>query len=1019
MEKNSLEQLAELGQSPWLDNIKRGDLKSGQMQKLIKDGILGVTANPTIFEKAISGSEDYDEGVEALVRQGKSAEEIYKILIVEDITTAADIFRPVYDRTEGVDGYISIEVAPSLAHDTEGTLKEALDFHQIIGRPNIFVKVPATAEGIPAIEELLYRGVNVNITLIFGVDVHRQVMEAYLKALERRVEEGKPVDRIGSVASFFVSRVDTKADKALEDKLKEEKDPERQEMIRGLLGTTAINNSKMAYQEFREVFGGERFARLKEKGARAQRPLWASTSTKNPEYRDVIYVEELIGPDTVNTMPPQTIEAFKDHGVAKCTIDQDLDLARQQLRQLEELGISLDRITEELTVEGVASFSKSFDSLDQVLRDKREQVLAQHMGDGKAKEVEGKLEQRDDAKAQGKDGKDKASLTEGAEEVVGAGSGGSSGSGGGPALGPGTYADAHVEKGTASLGGLEPQVRADLRQLAQEHAAEKIWKHDPTFWKSDPEAQKKIGNRLGWIGSVALMREQAGNLRTFADEVRKAGYQSVVLLGMGGSSLAPEVINRVFGVKDEYPRFFMLDSTEPGTIEAIERRIDPAKTLFIVATKSGGTTETISFYRYFREKVEAAKREKAGENFVAITDPGSSLEKLAGEEGFRRTFLNMADIGGRYSALSYFGVLPAALMGVDIEALLQSAERMHDASAPSEDKEENPGLWLGTVMGEAWKAGRDKLTITTSPDLDSFGLWAEQLIAESTGKEEKGLIPVTGEPLGRPSAYGNDRLFIYLYLEGATDAEQEHALQKLEDDGQPVVRLKMAAKADLGAEFFRWELATAVAGHILQIDPFDEPNVQESKDNTARLLGIYQGQGRFPEQEPLAQDDGLALYGDGEALGRAGSEGTLGSALNAFFRTVEPGDYVALLAYMPSTGEHEALLQDARLAIRDGLRVATTFGYGPRFLHSTGQLHKGGPNKGVYVQITVHPQRDLEIPGSPYSFGTLIRAQSMGDLQSLQEHGRRAIRLHITGDHAEGVEHVREAIKRAVSGLGI
>ncbi|MBF6614723.1 MAG: bifunctional transaldolase/phosoglucose isomerase, partial [Chloroflexi bacterium] len=878
----------------------------------------------------------------------------YKILIVEDISDAADIFKPVFDKTEGLDGYISIEVAPGLAHDTQGTIKEAQEFHKLVNRPNIFIKVPATAEGIPAIEELLYEGINVNITLIFSVDVHKEVMEAYLSALERRVAEGKPVDKIASVASFFVSRVDTKADKALEDLLKNEKDPQKEELIKSLLGTTAINNSKMAYQEFLQVFNSDRFQKLKAKGARVQRPLWASTSTKNPAYNDVMYIDDLIGPDTVNTMPPQTIIAFKDHGKVARTIDKDVDKARKQLVDLESLGISLKQITTELTIEGVESFSKSFKTLDACIEAKRESLLS-----------------------------------------------------------------GLSERYSTSLGEQGPQVDSSLRQLGKEQIVSKIWEKDPTVWTKDEGAQKTIKNRLGWLTVANLMQDRAADIKGFAEEVKKAGYTGVVLLGMGGSSLAPEVINRVFGPKDGYPRFFMLDSTEPGTIEAIERRIDLPNTLFIVSTKSGGTTETISFYRYFREKVNASKGDKAGENFIAITDPGSGLETLAKNEGFRRIFLNPADIGGRYSALSYFGVVPAALMGVDIGALLNGGETMAEACAPCVNPEDNPGAWLGTIMGKLWAAGHDKVTITTSPDLDSFGLWAEQLIAESTGKEGKGLIPITGEPLGRPSAYGRDRLFVYLSVEGSVNAEQEHALQKLEDAGQPVVRLNMKSKEALGAEFFRWEMATAVAGHFLGIDAFDEPNVQESKDNTRRLLEVYLKEGKLPQEDAILRENGLDLYGDNEALQRAGSEGTLESALQAFFSTVQQGDYVAMMAYIPSIGEHEELLQDARLAVRDALKVATTFGYGPRFLHSTGQLHKGGPNKGVYLQITCDPRHDLPIPGQPFSFGTLIKAQAMGDLQSLQQHGRRAISLHIEGDHAQGVERIREAIKAAVARLGV
>jgi transaldolase/glucose-6-phosphate isomerase len=950
MDKNPLQRLAEMGQSVWLDNIRRDWIESGELQRLIdEDGVVGVTANPTIFEKAISGSTAYDTAIQELIKQGKSSVEIYSILLTEDIANAADILRPIYDRTNGLDGYISIEVAPKLAHDTQGTIKEAVEYWNTVDRPNIFIKVPATTEGVPAIEELLYRGLNINITLIFSVDVYKDVMNAYLTAFERRVAEGKPVDKIASVASFFVSRVDTKADKMLQEKLANQTDQATQDKIKSLLGTTAINNSKLAYQEFLKVFGDERFKKLQAKGAKVQRPLWASTSTKNPAYRDVMYVEELIGPDAVNTMPEQTIFAFKDHGRVERTIDKNLELTYKQLADLESLGISLKQITDELTVEGVESFTKSFDSLQDVIDQKRKPMEA-----------------------------------------------------------------AASEGSRASLGGLLPQVEGRLRQLGDKQILSRIWERDPSVWKkSDAEAQKRIKNRLGWLDVVHSMQDRLPEIETLARQVVEEGYTSVVLLGMGGSALAPEVIYRVLGTSEGYPRFFMLDSTDPGTIAAIERRIDPAKTLFLVSTKSGGTTETISFYRYFREKAGD------GKHFVAITDPGSPLEKLARDEGFRHTFLNMEDVGGRYSALSYFGLVPAALMGVDVRALLGHAEKMVKVSGPSASAHDNPGAWLGAIMGECYKEGRDKVTITTSPALDSLGLWAEQLIAESTGKEGKGIVPVTGEPLGRPSAYAYDRLFVYLKLELSGDPAQEHAMDKLEAAGHPVVRLSINDALELGAEFFRWEMAVAVAGAIIGIDPFDEPNVQESKDNTQALLATYQKDGKLPEEEPILTSEGLALYGDEEMLARAGSQGTLDSALRALFSTARPGDYVAILAYMPSTGEQEELLLDARVAIRNTLRVATTFGYGPRYLHSTGQLHKGGPNKGIFLQITADPQRDLPIPGAPYTFGTLIHAQALGDFQSLEKHGRRAVRLHIRGDLSEGVEHAREAIREAVAGLGL
>ncbi|MEO5951007.1 MAG: bifunctional transaldolase/phosoglucose isomerase [Chloroflexia bacterium] len=952
MTKTTLHKLVEHGQSPWLDNITRGIINSGELKALIDKGIVGVTANPTIFEKALAAGTDYDDAISELFRQKKSARDIYHSLLAADVSSAADLFRPVFDETDGLDGYISIEVDPDLAHDTDATVQQALEFWETVKRPNIFVKVPATPEGIPAIEELLYQGVNINVTLIFSVEVHKAVMEAYLSALERRVEEGKPVGKIASVASFFVSRVDTKVDKLLQALADKEKDAAKKAAIISLFGTAAVDNSKLAYAEFQHAFGDERFARLKDHGARVQRPLWASTSTKNPAYNDVLYVEDLIGPHTVNTMPDNTIVAFLDHGIVKRTIDKDMDKTHERLALLESLGISLKQVTDELTFEGVESFTKSFTTLETGISNKREQLM----------------------------------------------SGASAG-------------------GQSSLGGLEPQVREGLRRIQTNNVTSRIWQRDPSVWKDDEASHAAITNRLGWLDTITDMQQHSGDIKAFAEEIREAGFTSVVLLGMGGASLAAEVIYRVFATASGWPRFYMLDSTAPGTIEAIERRIDLANTLFLVSIKWGDTVETVSLYRYFRAKLEATQGKNAGDNFVAITDPGSTLEQLAKEENFRYTFLNNSEIGGRYSALSWFGLVPAALMGVDIDALLSSAATMSE-SCKTNAPHDNPGAWLGVTMGVSYKAGRDKVTIFTSPDLDSFAVWAEQLIAESTGKEGKGLIPVACEPVGRPSAYGRDRLFVYLSIQDATDVKQDHDIQKLEAAGHPVVRLTLANKYDLAAEFFRWEFATAVAAHFLGINPFDEPNVAESKENTQRLLTTFKALGSLPESNPL-MTDGVSIYGDDEALARAGWEGTLQSALHAFFSTVNPGDYVATLVYMPTTGEHEELLLDTRLQIRNKLKVATTFGYGPRYLHSTGQLHKGGPNKGAFLQITCDPRRDIDIPDQPYSFGTLIKAQSIGDLESLQKHNRRAIRLHIHGDHSEGVEQIREAIIESLEGLGI
>ena len=560
---------------------------------------------------------------------------------------------------------------------------------------------------------------------------------------------------------------------------------------------------------------------------------------------------------------------------------------------------------------------------------------------------------------------------------------------------------------SAALGQYRQRVEERLRSLEKEGFARRLWAKDATLWKSGEAEQRAIENRLGWLGAAGSMLEHSDALRSFAAEVKEAGLRQAVLLGMGGSSLAPEVFQRTFGPAPGNPDLIVLDTTDPTAILAVERDLDLARTLFIVSSKSGTTTETSSLYHYFFEKVRAHKGPRAGENFVAITDPGTPLERLAGENGFRRCFLNAADIGGRYSALSYFGLVPAAVLGIDVKRLLDRAEALAQASA-SREPSDNPGVWLGAILGELAKAGRDKVTLVPSPALAAFGAWVEQLLAESTGKEGRGLIPVDREPLGEPAVYGDDRLFVLLHLDGQADGLDEK-LRALEAAGHPVVRLQLTDSYDLGREFFRWEVATATAGAVLKVNPFDEPNVRESKDNTTRLLkeGV-------PTSQPVLEKDGLALYCDEEtatALGKTAADGSLGALLTSHFRRARPGDYLALMAYLPPWPEHDDILQAIRLRLRDGLHLATTLGYGPRFLHSTGQLHKGGPDKAVFVQLTVDDPEEVAIPGEAYGFSALKQAQALGDLTSLQTRGRRIVRIHLGRDVAAGLRRLKALLE--------
>jgi transaldolase/glucose-6-phosphate isomerase len=943
---NPLRQLENFGQSIWLDYIRRHLLFSSEFRRMIEeDGLKGMTSNPTIFEKAIGGSNDYDEQFSELVRTPKSVEELYEALTIEDIKTAADAFRPLYDESDGLHGYVSYEVSPRLAHDTEGTVAAARRYFDLIGRPNLMVKVPATPAGLPAIEQLISEGRNINVTLMFSLKHYEAVAEAYIRGLEKRARAGLPLTRIASVASIFVSRVDTLVDKRLEEKLKTVPD----EALAALRGTAAVANAKLIYQRFRQIFGSDRFLQLKNKGARVQRPLWASTGTKNPAYSDIKYVQELIGPDTVNTMPPTTMDAFRDHGQPRPTLEQGLKEATETVERLKQAGIDLIEVGEELQREGVELFDKSFTDL--------------------LKTIEGR----------------RAALVAGSSDRM-------------------------LIKAPAH----EQQIREAWKRLDDEQFGARLWRKDPTLWKTDPAHQAIIRNALGWLTIPEMMAEQVPALREFADEIRRR-FMDVVLLGMGGSSLCPEVLARTFYHKPGYPRLHVLDSTVPADLRALEKKIDLAHTLFIVSSKSGGTVETLSHYAYFFERVKERQGGMAGRNFVAITDQGTNLEKIANHQNFRRVFINPHDIGGRYSALSYFGLVPGALLGVDIGLLLDCAIRMQHSSAGCIRAEANGGLSLGAALGVLYRAGRDKITFIVSPRIATLGSWLEQLIAESTGKEGKGLIPICDEPLGRPEDYGSDRVFVYLRLSNCPDPVQDRAVDAFERAGAPVIRISLGDLVDLGDEFMRWEIATATAGAALGINPFDQPNVQESKDNTERLLREFEKTHRLPNPAPIAEHGILSLYCPESIRSTVSNSSDFDTLLGGFLHLAQPGDYFAIMAYTARDATVEREIARMRIVVRDRLKLATTFGYGPRFLHSTGQLHKGGPNKGLFLQVTQDHDEDPAIPGASYGLATLNQAQYLGDYQALENHHRRLIRVHLHGNTDTTMSVLRQALVETVT----
>lgn len=562
-----------------------------------------------------------------------------------------------------------------------------------------------------------------------------------------------------------------------------------------------------------------------------------------------------------------------------------------------------------------------------------------------------------------------------------------------------------------SLGNYISVVADALAEARRDNVVQRIWTKDASLWKTDAAHQNTIRNSLGWLNVANEMSAVADDLTAFADQIRgPGGFKHVMLCGMGGSSLCPEVISQTFGQQSGYPKLLVLDSTDPDVLASFEDQVDIDHCLFIIASKSGTTTEPLVFYKYWYNQV-SQRTPNPGESFVAITDPGTRMVEMATADGFRRIFLNRPDIGGRYSALSYFGMVPAALMGLDIRKLLSRAEEMMRSCSGESLVESDPGSLLGAIVGECANAGRDKLTIVPDRRIAALGLWIEQLIAESTGKEGKGILPVNGEPLGPPSVYTDDRVFVSITV-GKSDGETDRALKALEAAGHPVIYRRLKDSYDLGEEFFLWEFATAFAGARLSINPFDQPNVQESKDATKELLEYFTRHGKLQDQEILVSDGVLTVYADDQTRELLPSTSVL-EALRAHLARVKRHDYIALLDYVEETPEIEAAIQTIRTHLRDITRCATTTGYGPRYLHSTGQLHKGGPDTGVFIQLTAPDKVDLPVPGEFYTFSILKQAQALGDYRSLSSRGRRAIRVDLGEDLLMGLERLRGLVERA------
>lgn len=865
-----LMELQELGQSVWLDYILRSYLLSGGFSRDVAKGVRGVTSNPSIFEQAIGRSQDYDQQIGALAALGAETSEIYEELALRDITLAAEILRGLYDASSGKDGFVSLEVSPGLAHDAAGTITEALHLFRRLGLPNVMIKVPGTQEGAQAIEELTYQGLNINVTLLFSLPQYRRIAEAYVRGLERRHRQGLDLTQIHSVASFFVSRVDSLFDPRLEDLGEEGK---------ALQGKAAVANARLAYESFAEIFHGARFAELKAAGANLQRPLWASTSAKNPAYRDTLYVEDLIGQETVNTIPPATLAAFRDHGVAREALHAGLSDARQVAQALARLGLDLAAAGEDLQRQGVASFEDAFTRLfDEI--------------ELKAKELRPKA---------------------------------------GAAF---------------ALGSLVAPAAANLESLADESAGERLKRADQQLFAA-PQVAKQ---RLGWLPLPEAMQERLPELEAFAQDLLQRGVHRLVLCGMGGSSLFPDVLRRL----TPSPRIALdvVDTTQPDYIAALLAGISWQETAVLLSSKSGKTREVDALYRILRAAADRALGDAASRRFYAVTDPGTPLAALAEAEHFGGCFLNPADIGGRYSALSLFGLVPGAVLGYDLEALLAGGRQaMAQLLGPAAHC---TAMRLAATLAAAHASGRQKLCLPSPDDLP-FVDWLEQLLAESTGKSGRGILPAPA------AAAGQDRICVGF---GGQASEP------------PQVMLEPIADAQaLGAAVVTWECATALLGRLLEIDPFDEPNVAESKRNTEQVLADgHQGGLVEPVGDPL------------QVL------------------SLKPPHYLALQVYAPPRPGVLAAARRLGQVLAASTGAVVTVGTGPRYLHSTGQYHKGGPRIGSYLQLYAPPGSDIDLPGLPFTLAGLFAAQAEGDAEAIIDRGRPFARVLLEGDAEEAID---------------
>ncbi|MBI5827256.1 MAG: bifunctional transaldolase/phosoglucose isomerase [Deltaproteobacteria bacterium] len=946
---NPLLELKKSGQSLWYDGLRRGLITSGELKRMVDEyGLTGVKSSPPAMELAISGTDEYDGEISEYKREGAGEEEIIKRLAASDARGAADVLTPVYRESDGKDGFATVWLPLLSAGKAKDTAGEALRLISLIDRPNIMIEAPGTPEGLPLIEELVYEGCNICVTPLFSVKGYEDVARAYVRGLERRRSEGRPVDGVTGVAGFSVSGGDTIVDRIIEERAAMASSHDERARLKELTGRAALANARLAYAKQMEIFEGDGFSALRGEGAGALRLLWTDTSAKDPLYSDVKYIEGLIGPCTVSAMDLRTLLAFHDHGSPSAALIEGVEAAKRVFSELSELKIDCDRLSRVIEDAAIKGLADSRGSLVERIKEKKKAASSAR----RPMSVE------------------------------------------------------------YSIRGFEPAIEAAVGELGRDNFLSRLWAKDPTLWKHDPEAKGIIRNALGWLTVPGVMEGRKVGITDFAAEVRREGFKSVVLLGMGGSSLAPLVLARSFGPRPGYPELIVLDSTDPEAVKSVEAAVDLKKTLFIVSSKSGSTIEPLSFFEYYYARLHKEIGEGAGGNFAAITDPNSALEGFSKKYRMRKLFTNPADIGGRFSALSYFGLVPAALAGIDISKLLYHGLRVQSSVHPCVTEARSPAIRLGAALAELAKAGRDKVTFLLPDGISAFGLWLEQLIAESTGKEGKGLVPIAGEPPAHPGGYGNDRVFVHIGL-GPANRKTASSLKALSSAGHPVISYRLNDIHEIGGEFLKWEVATSVAGRILGINPFDQPDVELAKKLALARLG---SKGKEPGKKgaPVELDGKkLALFFGRATFDMLEERGLkdrdVKKAMKGYMGLLKEGDYIGVMAYFNTFDpEIDGAFTEARKVLRDSTKAAVQFGYGPRYLHSTGQLHKGGAKKGLFIILCHEPGADLEIPGSRFSFSGLELSQAFGDMEALDEKGCRVALVKLRDP---GIESVKEAIR--------